>query len=257
MKRFKFQTVLLILLVAATAFGDTIYLRDGRRIDGVFVTGSTANGITFRDNQGVRHRFSLRDVESMEFGSSTQARNVARNASGADIVIPEGSELRIRTNERIDSTVASPGRRFDAVVEEDVRDRSGAVAIPRGSPAELVIVRLEEATTTTAADLVLDINSVTVGGRRYLVSTEELKRSRREGIGVNRRTGEYVGGGAALGALIGAIAGGGKGAAIGAAVGAGAGAGTQILTRGKEVQVPEETILRFQIDRELYLDRAR
>src|SRR5438045_7124252 len=48
----------------------------------------------------------------------------------------------------------------------------------------------------------------------------------------NKRTGEYVGGGAILGAIIGGIAGGGKGAAIGAGAGAAAGAGAQVLTKG-------------------------
>jgi hypothetical protein len=48
--------------------------------------------------------------------------------------------------------------------------------------------------------------------------------------------------------LIGAVAGGGKGAAIGAAVGAAGGAATQVLTRGKEVQIPAETVLTFRLD---------
>jgi outer membrane lipoprotein SlyB len=62
-----------------------------------------------------------------------------------------------------------------------------------------------------------------------------------------------VGGGAALGTLIGAIVGGGKGAAIGAAVGAGAGVGGVVLTKGKEVNVPAETVLNFRLDQDLSL----
>ena len=69
----------------------------------------------------------------------------------------------------------------------------------------------------------------------------------------NRRTAEMVGGGAALGTLLGAIAGGGKGAAIGAVAGAGAGGTAQVLTKGKTVKIPAETILRFQLDRPLHL----
>lgn len=57
-----------------------------------------------------------------------------------------------------------------------------------------------------------------------------------------------VGGGAALGTLIGAVAGGGKGAAIGAITGAAGGAAIQVLTRGKEVNVPAETVLTFRLD---------
>jgi hypothetical protein len=72
----------------------------------------------------------------------------------------------------------------------------------------------------------------------------------RTGIGANRRTGEFTGGGAAFGAIVGAIAGGGKGAAIGAGSGAGAGAVTQILTKGT-IKVPVESILTFRLEQPL------
>lgn len=75
------------------------------------------------------------------------------------------------------------------------------------------------------------------------------------GIGANRRTGEFTGGGAAIGAIIGAIAGGGKGAAIGGGSGAGAGALTQILTKGT-IKVPVETILTFKLDKPLRVKAA-
>src|SRR5207248_989245 len=45
----------------------------------------------------------------------------------------------------------------------------------------------------------------------------------------------------------------GEGAAIGAVAGAGAGGTAQVLTKGKTVKVPAETILRFQLDRPLHL----
>jgi hypothetical protein len=74
-------------------------------------------------------------------------------------------------------------------------------------------------------------------------------------VGANRRTAEMVGGGAVLGTLLGAIAGGGKGAAIGAAAGAAAGAGVQVLTRGKTVRVPAESVLTFRLDQPVTLQR--
>ena len=63
-----------------------------------------------------------------------------------------------------------------------------------------------------------------------------------------------MGGGAVLGTVLGAIAGGGRGAAIGAASGAAAGAGTQVLTRGRRVDVPAESILSFRLDRQLVIN---
>jgi|GEM_PF-415210 len=167
--------------------------------------------------------------------------------SGAYTIIPSGTQLSIRTNEVIDSKTARAGQQFSAVMAEDVRDRSGAVAIPRGSDVALVI------RSTEGSGLVLDIDSLVVRGERYVVSTADLQEKGRQGVGANKRTAEMVGGGAVLGALIGAVVGGGRGAAIGAAVGAAGGAGAEVLTKGKEVRVPAETVLNFRLDSDLRL----
>ena len=51
-----------------------------------------------------------------------------------------------------------------------------------------------------------------------------------------------------MGAIIGALAGGGKGAAIGAGVGAAGGGVYQGATKGKQVKIPSETKLDFQLE---------
>jgi hypothetical protein len=103
---------------------------------------------------------------------------------------------------------------------------------------------------------VMDLASVSINGRRYDLSTADLAERGRSGVGVNRRTGEFAGGGAAVGAIIGAIAGGGKGAAIGAGSGAGAGTLTQVLTKGT-IKVPVESVLTFRLDQPLRVRAAQ
>jgi hypothetical protein len=107
-------------------------------------------------------------------------------------------------------------------------------------------------------DLLLDLESVSVNGQRFAVTSDAQRVSgeQRDGIGANTRTGEFVGGGALLGTIIGAIAGGGKGAAIGAAAGAGAGAGGQLLTRGRRVRIPVESVLTFRLEQPLMMGVA-
>jgi hypothetical protein len=224
-------------------------------------------------------RYFVRDVQAVQFGNDpyrpdlslgipelprddnrdnlalSQQPDSNGNNQGYDqsrmerVVLPAGTEVAVRTNERIDARNAVEGQTFMAQIETNVRDGNGSTVIPRGSDARLVIRRMEN-----DGDLILDVESITVEGRRYRVSTadQELD-SQREGIGNNQRTGQFIGGGAVLGAIIGAIAGGGKGAAIGAGAGAGAGALTQIVTRGKEVHVPAESVIRFRLDRPLRL----
>ena len=256
---------ILSVAIAMPIWGDTLILRDGTIREGT-LTGVNPNTITFRDRRGRNVRYSIRDVQAVQFGDGPyqpksgrggpdRPRDDNRDNRGYDqsrmerVVLAAGTEVAVRTNERIDARNSVEGQTFSAQIEENVRDSDGSTAIPRGSDARLVVRRLEN-----NGDLTLDVESITVEGRRYQVSTvdQELD-NQRQGIGGNRRTGEFVGGGAVLGAIIGAIAGGGQGAAIGAGAGAGAGALTQIVTRGKEVRVPAESVLRFRLDRPLRL----
>lgn len=163
--------------------------------------------------------------------------------------VEPGTNLSVRTNETI-NTHSRDGRIYSARVMEDVRGGDGQVAIPRGSDVELIVRRARD------NDLILDLDSVTAYGQRYSIDTaaQRIESSDRQGVGANRRTGEFVGGGAILGTIIGAIAGGGKGAAIGAAAGAAAGAGGQILTQGPSVRVPAESVLNFRLDQPLLVN---
>jgi hypothetical protein len=165
--------------------------------------------------------------------------------------VPAGTSLAIRVNEDISTKEA--GRTFDAQIAQDVVNQSGAVLIPRGSRAELVVTQVSDGGVAGTRTMELSLRSVVVNGQRRQVSTLSQEQRGDEGLGGNRRTAETVGGGAALGALLGAVLGGGKGAAIGAAVGAAGGATAQVLTRGDEVRVPAETVLTFLLDQPMQL----
>jgi hypothetical protein len=122
--------------------------------------------------------------------------------------------------------------------------------IPRGARAELLVQNLGPNEGT------LDLDSIEFDGRRYMVDAEKYMMSRKSGVGENRRTAKYLGGGALFGTIVGAIAGGGKGAAIGALAGGAAGAGAQSLTRGGEVRIPAESIVTFRLDEPLRIAAA-
>jgi len=169
---------------------------------------------------------------------------VLRAQSGGTIAA--GTTIPVRTIESI-KTNHSDGRIFSAVVDQDVRDTRGAVALPAGSDVELLV------RNSSNNQFVLDLESVIISGHRFAIESGNsvVDAQKADGLGANKRTGEFVGGGAAIGAIIGAIAGGGKGAAIGGGVGAAAGAGTQIATRGQSVNVPSETLVTFRLEQPL------
>ncbi len=170
---------------------------------------------------------------------------MAPAAFAADKVIPQGATLKIRVEQGI--TANKPGQTYPAEVATDIRDSSGKVLAPMGSPAELKVVDESNGGTVGTPSLALAVDSITVNGTRYRVSSSTEKREGTAGIGANRRTAEMVGGGAVLGTILGAVAGGGKGAAIGGTLGAVGGGAAQVLTRGKEVHVPAETVLAFKL----------
>lgn len=160
-----------------------------------------------------------------------------------------GTSIQVRNNEAISSQTAEPGQTFSAVVEQDVLDAAGDVAIPKGSDATLVVREAnDQGKLQGRSALAIDLGSVTVLGRQYRMDTTDVVEQGREGVGTNKRTGVFVGGGAALGGIIGALAGGGKGAAIGALSGAGAGTAAQGMTRGKAVRIPSETLMTFRLE---------
>ncbi len=168
-----------------------------------------------------------------------------------------GTQVSVRTEETIDSGKAVEGQTFAAEVTQTVRDESGATVIPRGANAQIIITSASQGGRfTKASDLSLDLKSVAIDGRQYRPSTVDFQQKGKAGLGANKRTAQYSGGGAALGAIIGAIAGGGKGAGIGAGAGAGAGAITQVVTKGGSIKVPAETVLTFRLDKPLRVVRA-
>jgi hypothetical protein len=165
-------------------------------------------------------------------------------------VIPSGTDIKVRTDTAVPAKPAANSK-YTATISNDVLDSNGAVAIPRGSHAQLVAVP-----TSDGKDTNLDLRSVTVNGRRELLAMQTNPESSRPGgLGANARTGKYVGGGAAVGAVLGALMGGGKGAAIGAILGGAGGAGAQVYT-GKKKEIPAETELSFKTAQNLQLRPA-
>lgn len=284
MRRFVFMALLASISVVVFASNQTLTLRDGTRVYGTFVSGNSQS-VTFQDENGNQRQYNIDEVQSIDMNASQQSgdrygdrernrnygsgntqspfggssnRTDNRNRRYSDArTVPAGTEFTVRTNETIDSNSGSEGRFYSAQVDKDVTDSNGQLLVPKGSDAQLVLKRMSQGGTTGSAEMVLDLHSVNINGRRYLVTSNDVRQSTQRGIGKNRRTAEMVGGGAALGTLLGAIAGGGKGAVIGAIAGAAAGGAAEVLTKGKEVRVPAETVLTFRLDQPVRLEAYR
>jgi hypothetical protein len=279
---------LLVLVSACSGSSEpgphaTVFLKDGTSVSGT-VASSTASEIRITGDDSVTHAYPMSQVRSVEYGDAapaaaastpgaapTMAKAAPRKPAHEEHAHPTeaavtsttrtlaaGTEISVRSEEAIDSATAVEGQTFAAEVSDDVKDADGKVVIPDGANAQIVI---RSATTSGKikgqADLILDLASVSIGGKRYALSTADLEEKGREGLGKNKRTAEFLGGGAAIGGVIGALTGGGKGAAIGAGAGAGGGALAQALTKGGSIKVPAETVLTFKLDAPLKVVAAR
>ena len=258
----------------------TVLMRDGTTLTGT-VTATSPTEVTLAGDDNTTHTVPMNQVKSIEYDDATTAQGsapqggAAPNRRGDSVhehhyhptqaeirtktyVLSAGTKVSVRTEDTINSANAVEGQTYAAEVTDDVLDASGDVVVPHGSNAQIVIRSASKGGHFHGqSDLVLDLQSISVEGQQYAISTSDLQEKGRQGLGANKRTAEFTGGGAALGAIIGAIAGGGKGAAIGAGAGAGGGALTQILTKGGSIKVPAETVLTFQLDKPVRIVEAK
>jgi len=157
--------------------------------------------------------------------------------------VPANTEIKVRADQQITADSSNLGQTYPATVSQAVNDSSGNTVIPKGATAELT-------TVANGSKVAVDLKSVTVNGQKMAIEASSFKPG---SVGANKTTAKYAGGGAVAGALIGAIAGGAKGAAIGTLAGGAAGAGAQVLTAGKKVNIPPETVLTFKTAQALRL----
>ncbi len=160
------------------------------------------------------------------------------------VTINSGDSIPVRITQTLDSATTQQGDTFTGVVAADVIV-DGLVALPQGTPVTGRVSDVHEAAHYKGSSLLaIELTSINRKGEHIPVVTDTYSK---EGEGRGKNTAEKVGGGAAVGAILGGILGGGKGAAIGAAAGGGVGAGANTVTRGEQVQIPSESLVRFTL----------
>jgi hypothetical protein len=187
-------------------------------------------------------------------GAQVQAlTSIPRQAAAAaiqekSVTIPAGALLQIRLGDSISTKTAKVDDHFRGTLATPVY-AGGFIAVPQGTA---VVGRVSAAKQpghfVAPAELSLELTAISMPspageGQELGIITEQLS-SNGNGRGAN--TVAKTGGGAAAGAVIGALAGGGEGAAIGAASGGGLGLGSNAITRGGQIELKPESLLRFK-----------
>jgi hypothetical protein len=156
--------------------------------------------------------------------------------------IPTGTEIDLRLSNTLNSGTAQVEDRFEGTSLVDLTV-DGRVLVPAGSVFRGLVSTVEPATRTNrTARMTVTFDQMTINGRSYPLRGTVTQAI--EGEGVKGEVGR-IGTGAGVGAIIGGILGGFKGALAGILIGGG---GTIAATEGKEVDLPQGSVLRMRFD---------
>ena len=179
--------------------------------------------------------------------SSTSTASTASTRPAGTVEIPVGTEMDVRLQNALNSGTNQVEDRFEATTLVDVGVNS-RVVIPAGSVMRGVVTQVEPATRTNrTARMTVSFDQVTVNGQAYAIRGTVSEAI--EGSGIKGETAR-IGTGAGVGAVIGGLLGGFKGALAGILIGGG---GTIAATEGKEVQIPQGSVLRVRLDSPAYV----
>jgi hypothetical protein len=166
------------------------------------------------------------------------------------VVVPEGTELTLILETGVSSAVSQAGDEITARVERAVGP-DGRVALPGGASVEGRVVDARPSGKVKGrARLVLAFDKIVVRGRAHPLAATNLTL---EADPQRGKDAAVIGGGAALGGIIGAITGKKGGFGKGVLVGGAAGTGAVLLTKGKEVELPDGAHVAIQLREALRL----
>lgn len=180
--------------------------------------------------------------------ASTSTTTPRSTSSVGSVEIPVGTEVDVRLQNSLNSGTAQVEDRFEGTTVADL-NIDGRLAIPSGSVVRGVVTAVEPGTRTNrTSKMTVSFDQVTVNGRSYPIRGTVTQAI--EGEGIRGEAGRTAAG-AGVGAIIGGILGGFKGALAGILIGGG---GTIAATEGKDVELPQGSILRVRLDSPVQID---
>jgi hypothetical protein len=160
----------------------------------------------------------------------------------AGLEIPSGSEIDVRLQTALTSDTAQVEDRVEATTLIDLY-HGNDLLVPAGSVLSGWVTSVDRASRTDRkGSLTVEFNRMNVRGRSYDIRGYVTQALESEGL---KGEAGRIGAGSAVGAIIGGILGGVKGAIAGILIGGG---GVIAATEGKDVHLPEGTVLRVRFD---------
>jgi hypothetical protein len=160
----------------------------------------------------------------------------------AGLEVPSGTEVDVRLQTALTSDTAQVEDRVEATTLIDLYTGNDLL-VPAGTVLTGWVTSVDRASRTDRkGTLTVEFNRMRVNNRSYDIRAYVTQALESEGL---KGEAGRIGAGSAVGAIIGGILGGVKGAIAGILIGGG---GVIAATEGKDVHLPEGTVLRVRFD---------
>jgi len=215
-------------------------------------------------NTGSQPLYDQKPLMQSASNTSTSGPQLTRRerSPGHANELPSGTEIDASLQTALSTKTSKVGDRFTAVVTQPLRDIDDRIVIPTGAHINGQVTESEEGKTLPTlrgrGKLNLRFSSITMAnGSQIPISATLLSVNQSGGNGSVNSEGEIesgtkgttaakgVGVGAGIGTIAGLIFG---GPLKGLAIGAIAGGGYVLATKGKDVELPENTGVRIRLD---------
>lgn len=225
--------------------GETVTRTERQRLsDRVdrFLTRNNNNNNNNANRVDDRNRSGDRTGDRNGDRSGDRTSDRGRIGSTRTLEIPIGTEVDVRLVTPLTSDTAQVEDRVEATTMVDLYHGNDMI-VPAGSVMTGWVTSVDRASRTERkGSLTIEFNRVRINNRNY--DTKAYVTQALESDGIKGEAGR-IGAGSAVGAIIGGILGGVKGAVAGILIGGG---GVIAATEGKDVHLPEGTVLRVRFD---------
>ncbi|MDF7807462.1 hypothetical protein P4E94_08435 [Pontiellaceae bacterium B12219] len=247
MKSIQTFFICLTALLSISAQSDTLKLRNGKTLEGGFVS-SDGHTISFAGMEGVQSYPRSEVAELIFANSNAEAAPVsspaapAKKAAASGVyTLPEGTLLIVSMLEEVTSEEPA-GRGFKAKLEADLMVNAVTV-VPAGTVVFGKITASAEARRLVGRSfLELQLTGISIDGQMHSIHTGNFEEAGPSSLRKVVRN-------AAVGAAIGSASGGHEDAERGATYGAAA----SVITKGRSIVVPATAILDFHLQQPLTL----
>jgi len=165
-------------------------------------------------------------------GADVRTPETVRIVTAEPNVVPIGTPIAVRTRDVVKTSRAFRTTVYEGSMASDIVDQNGSVLIPKASPVELVVRSISYLGPGGAGmtDLVLDLQAITVNGRRYPIETNATEKPGAGGLRLNQHAARALGSEETS---------------------------TRILTAGSRIDVPRDALLEFETDEPIRLGGSR